>query len=112
MNFWNNYQFLCIKNGLSVYDVARKCGIKGTGTVSYWRQGSVPKPDTLNKIAQYFSVSPSDLTDIDLSALETLSSSNAADDPLYAAILKLSPQKRALAMAFIAGLNANSDKPM
>ena len=112
MNFWNNYQYLCTKNGLSVYDVAKKFGIKSTATVSYWRQGSVPKPDILRNIADFFAVSPHDLTDADLQGLDILSTSGNAEDPIYSAILKLTPQKRQLVMAFIAGLTAVSDKPL
>jgi hypothetical protein len=35
-----------------------------------------------------------------------------AADPLYSAIFKLTPQKRAMVTAFIAGLNANPDMPL
>lgn len=47
MNFWNNYQYLCNKRGVSTYEAARKCGIKSSASVTYWRQGSVPKPAVL-----------------------------------------------------------------
>ena len=110
MNFWNNYQYLCNKNGLSVYDVAKKFGVKSTATVSYWRQGSVPKDSFLGQVSQFFSVPVSDLLDADLEALDVLNKSGKADDPVYAAILKLNPQKRQLVMAFIAGLTAGSVK--
>ena len=109
MNFWNNYQYLCTKNGLSVYDVARKCGVKSSASVSYWKQGSVPKPEVLSKVAQFFAVSINDLTGTDIAAAEILASSSNSDDPIYSAILKLNPQKRARALAYIAGLNAIPD---
>lgn len=109
MNFWNNYQYLCDKNDVSPYEVARKCGIKSSASVSYWRQGSIPKPSVLDKIAQYLNVTVSDLVDSDLVSLETIEKSGKADDPIYVAVMKLTPQKRALVLAFIAGLNAAPD---
>lgn len=109
MLFWKNYQYLCDKNKLSVYDVAKKCGIKSTATVSYWRQGSTPKMSVLNKMSQFFAVPIGDLLSVDLAALDTLNTPGAPDDPIYSAILKLTPTKRALVMAYISGLNFVSD---
>lgn len=113
-NFWKNYQYLCERKGLSVYDVAKDCGVKGTGTISYWRQGSKPKTDTLQKICDYFDVSPTDLLHGDLEQKEksTYAYAQALDDPLYAAIIRLTPEQRVLVKGFIAGLKANSDMPL
>ena len=109
MNFWNNYQYLCKKAGLSTYEVARKCGVKSSASVTYWRQGSVPKPTVLNKIASVLDVSASELVSNDLEALDTLATSEYSGDPVYSAVMKLTPKKRALALAYIAGLTAVSD---
>ncbi len=109
MNFWNNYQYLCNKRGVSTYEAARKCGIKSSASVTYWRQGSVPKPAILEKIAKLLDVTVSELLGDDLESLDNLANSEYASDPAYAAVMKLSPKKRALALAYIAGLTAVSD---
>ena len=110
-NFWQNYQYLCEKHGKSVYDVAKECGVKGTGTLTYWRQGSKPKAETLQKICDYFGVTASDLFHNDLEQREkrAYAYAQATDDPLYAAIIKLTPEQRVLVKGFIAGLRANED---
>lgn len=110
-NFWKNYQYLCERNGESVYDVAKACGVKGTGTITYWRQGSKPKSDTLQQICDYFGVTATDLFHNDLEQREksTHAYAQALDDPLYAAISQLTPEQRMLVKGFIAGLNANSN---
>lgn len=46
--------------------------------------------------------------------MEELASRNAAvatNDPLYAAIAKLTPQQKQIVMAFVAGLNVNPNMP-
>ena len=110
-NFWKNYQYLCEKTGESVYDVAKECGVKGTGTLTYWRQGSKPKSDTLQKICDHFGVTATDLFHNDLEQREksTYAYAQALDDPLYAAIVNLTPEQRVLVKGFIAGLRANQD---
>lgn len=113
-NFWKNYQYLCEKNGKSVYEVATSCGVKGTGTITYWRQGSKPKADTLQKICDYFGVTATNLFHDDLEQKEKTADAfaQAANDPLYTAILNLTAEQRVLVKGFIAGLRANSDMPL
>lgn len=112
-NFWKNYEFLCRKKGISIYDAAQKCGVMGRGTVSYWRRGSKPNAENLNNMTKFFDVTAYDLMYADLEA-EELASRNAAvatNDPLYAAIAKLTPQQKQIVMAFAARLNANPNMP-
>ena len=113
-NFWKNYQYLCAKKGVSVYDAAKACGVKGTGTVSYWRRGSRPNTENLNNMVNYFGVDPYELVHGDIEAQEKAARefALATDDPLYNAIQKLTPQQRTLVQGFIAGLRANSDMPL
>ena len=110
-NFWLNYQYLCAKNGESVYDVARKFGIKSTSSVVYWKQGSKPKAEVLQQICDYFNVTATDLLHNDLEQREKNAHAyaQALDDPLYAAIVKLTPEQRVLVKGFIAGLRANEN---
>ena len=110
-NFWKNYQYLCSKKGVSVYEAAKACGVKGTGTISYWRQGSKPNADNLNRMLEYFGVGAYDLVHGDIEASDKANdiSYQAANDPLYNAITRLTPQQRTLVQGFIAGLMAKSD---
>lgn len=110
-NFWKNYQYLCSERGETVYDVARKFGIKSTSTVVYWKQGSKPKAEILQQLCEYFGVSATDLLHNDLKQRQNSDPASAQmlNDPLYAAIIKLTPEQRVLVKGFIAGLRANQD---
>lgn len=51
------FESLLEKNGVTAYKVAKATGIT-TSTLTSWKQGKyVPKPDKLQKIADYFGVS-------------------------------------------------------
>lgn len=58
--FWENFSFLCEKNGKKPNTVATELKIS-SGSVTAWKQGRVPKWGTLQKIADYFSVSVENL---------------------------------------------------
>ena len=55
MNFWENYSNLCTKIEKSPNAVAKDLGI-ASGSVTAWKNGTVPHTSTLNKIAEYFGV--------------------------------------------------------
>lgn len=112
--FWKNYQYLCAKKGVSVYAAAKECGVKGTGTVSYWKKGSRPNAENLNSMLEYFNVKPYDLMYTDIEETERLASSAApiVNDALLVSIQKLTPQQRTLVQGFIAGLIANSENSL
>lgn len=56
MSFWGKYVELCTKNSSSANAEAKKIGI-ASSTVSNWKKnGGVPQPHTLQKIADYFGV--------------------------------------------------------
>lgn len=59
--FWTNYVRLCYEVGKSPNQVAEECGVKSSGTVTGWKNGAIPRPSVLKKIAEYFSVSVDDL---------------------------------------------------
>lgn len=59
--FWENYANLCEAVGKAPNVVAREVGIKSSGTVTGWRNGAMPRPGVLSKIADYFGVSVRDL---------------------------------------------------
>ena len=53
--FWTQYQHLCQNIGKSPNGVAKELGLS-SGTVTFWKNGKIPKSDTLKKIADYFGV--------------------------------------------------------
>lgn len=54
--FFDKYSELCKKKGKTPTGVAIELNVS-RATVNYWKNGSVPKQDTLIKIANYFNVS-------------------------------------------------------
>lgn len=56
MDFYVRISELCKEKGVSMAAVARKIGLSNSAT-TYWKRGSIPKGDTLQKLADYFGVS-------------------------------------------------------
>ena len=54
--FFHKYSELCKKKGKTPTGVAIELNVS-RATVNYWKNGNVPKQDTLIKIANYFNVS-------------------------------------------------------
>ena len=54
--FFDKYSELCKKKGKTPTGVAIELNVS-RATVNYWKNGNVPKHDTLIKIANYFNVS-------------------------------------------------------
>lgn len=58
--FYTNLQALCQQKQITPAVVARDLRLS-SGLPTFWKKGSTPKPDTLQKIADYFSVTVNDL---------------------------------------------------
>ena len=56
MEFWKNFLKYCNKIGKSPNAIAKELGI-ASGSVTAWKNGTIPHATTLNKIADYFSIS-------------------------------------------------------
>lgn len=63
MEFYNKFIALCKENNVSPSSVARACGL-GTPNITYWKNGSIPKLETIKKIATHFQVPMSYFFDI------------------------------------------------
>ena len=59
--FWDNFLFYCNQKGVAPNVAAQSVGIKSSGTVTGWKNGAMPRPGVLSKLAQYFEISVSDL---------------------------------------------------
>lgn len=60
--FWNTFYELCRKNNTYPLTVVKETGI-ATGSITKWKNGTVPSGATLQKIADYFGVPVSSLFD-------------------------------------------------
>ena len=65
MSFYNNLEELCKKKKITLAALARELGLSNSAT-TYWKRGSIPKYETLKKIADYFEVEVEKLLDIDI----------------------------------------------
>lgn len=54
--FWNCFYELCQKNEIKPLNVAKALKI-GAGSITKWKNGTIPNGETLGKIADYFNVS-------------------------------------------------------
>lgn len=53
--FWNTFYELCRKNNTYPLTVVKETGI-ATGSITKWKNGTVPSGATLQKLADYFAV--------------------------------------------------------
>lgn len=60
--FYDVYERLCRKKGKSVTTACREIGISANAPRA-WKEGSVPRIDSLIKIAEYFGVTVEELQD-------------------------------------------------
>ena len=54
--FWERFSEECTLAGKKPNPVAKELGVS-SGTVTGWKNGALPKPEILSKIASYFDVS-------------------------------------------------------
>lgn len=68
--FWDNFVRLCYSMGKSPNAVASEIGLKSTGTVTGWKNGAIPRPSVIQKLASYFNVPVEYLTETENSPSE------------------------------------------
>ena len=54
--FYDNVKRLCFQNGIAITTLARDLGLSPNAPAR-WKSGSIPKADTLERLADYFGVS-------------------------------------------------------
>lgn len=66
MSLYEKIQFLCKKSGFEISNLGEKIGIGITkGSISKWKNGAVPRANTIKAISDYFGVSVEYLTSDD-----------------------------------------------
>jgi transcriptional regulator with XRE-family HTH domain len=58
--FWDNFTFYCTKSGTSPNAVGKKLGFS-SGSITAWKNGTVPRSSAVVKIANYFGINVEDL---------------------------------------------------
>lgn len=100
MIFWNRFCELCKEKGLTPTQMVKDAGI-AVGSVTKWKNGSIPHGNTRKKIAEYFSVSEEELFESSEQKTEhTAESDRQLPDILYR-VLDLSDEKQKEVFAFI-----------
>lgn len=105
--FYETLKKLCTERGIRVTNVISELGM-GTGNLSSWKSGNIPKGDTLSKIADYFNVT----TDYLLGRTEQKMAAPSEDETaallqepymkeIYETLLRLTPESRKLVLAQI-----------
>lgn len=56
LSFYDKFSELCSQRGVSPSSAVKAIGL-ATANPTYWKRGSIPKGDTLQKLADYFGVS-------------------------------------------------------
>jgi transcriptional regulator with XRE-family HTH domain len=56
--FWERFYSLCLEKGTKPNPVGKELGV-ASSAITYWKKGSFPNAETLNKIAEYFNVTTS-----------------------------------------------------
>lgn len=76
--FYEMYRLLCQKKGKSDNAVASEIGLSNS-TVTTWRQGTIPRRQTIKKVADYFGVEPGYLMGNTIEAQIDLAEKNISD---------------------------------
>lgn len=98
--FWDNYVKLCASLDKTPNAVAKEIGLS-SGSVTAWKNGSIPYIKTVAKIADYFGVSPDDLLEEQKEKAPGISSEGLTDSEreLLAMWRTLSPEEQVAQMA-------------
>jgi repressor LexA len=62
--FWEKFYSLCLKNNVKPFTVVKSLGIS-QGSITKWKNGSIPSGATLAKLAEYFGVTVDELMNND-----------------------------------------------
>lgn len=100
--FWDNFLLLCDRAGKSPNAVAAEIGFKSSGTVTGWKDGTIPYERNLKKIANYFGVTPDDL----LADKKEKAPGITAESEIEKALAQATPEQRELINGIL-GMNEN-----
>ena len=102
--FYDNFIALCAKKGVSASGAAKAIGLSNAAA-SGWKAGKQPSEITLNKLALFFGVQVSALTDEKEPGIQP--GAGSLDEELIARLLLLTPEEQKQVDAFVQGLLAS-----
>ena len=102
--FYDNFIALCAKKGVSASGAAKAIGLSNAAA-SGWKAGKQPSEITLNKLALFFGVPVSALTDEKEPGPKP--GAGSLDEELIARLLLLTPEEQKQVDAFVQGLLAS-----
>lgn len=100
--FWDNFLLLCDRAGKSPNAVAAEIGFKSSGTVTGWKDGTIPYERNLKKIADYFGVT----VDYLLNGQKENAPGSDAESEIEKALAQATPAQREL-ISSILDMNEN-----
>ena len=101
------FEQLLKQHGVTAYRVAKDTGVT-TATLTSWKQGKyTPKPEKMQKIADYFGVDSQYLLFGDEKSPLVPADERALDDELVSKLTSLTPEEMQKVDAFVQGLLAN-----
>lgn len=108
--FYDIFKEFCLQQRESPTGVAQKLGI-GKSTVARWKkEGSVPRPDALNRIANYFGVPVDRLLGNEQKDNTPAASSDRDVDRFMELFAKLTPEQQERELAYLQQLVDAQDK--
>lgn len=108
--FWTNFDFLCKSVGTTPNALARELGIRSSGTVTAWKKnGALPRQNTLNDIANKFSVTVEELVSCDLRERKkpTLVNEDELEEKYTIEVEDLTADEVRQVRAFVSGIKAS-----
>lgn len=97
--FWERFREECILIGKKPNPVAKELGVS-SGTVTGWKNGAVPKPEMLSKIASYFDVSVDYLMgETDIKEKPTTDEGDGLSQEFKSLYCQLTPEQREIVLA-------------
>ena len=107
--FWENFLELCKKNNITPNGLAKKLSIS-SGAVTAWKNGRVPKWQTLSLLAEYFGISVEELISEQKETLpaEILAGRDELDIEILNLYSQLSDEQKEQALSYLEFLTSQS----
>lgn len=104
--FYDNFKKLCDERGEKPTPVAQKLGYT-SATVVRWKKGATPRPAIVQKVADYFGVTPQELLFGNSKTPLVHADEEALNEELISRLVSLTPGELKQVDAFVQGLLAN-----
>ena len=104
--FYDRFIELCNKKGVKPTPLVVELGLSSSNA-SQWKKGSTPRPDILQKIADYFDVTVGYLVGSEENEKPALLTESELDSDLINKLVQLSPEEQEKVDAFVQGLIAS-----